>query len=87
MPSHPVPLAQKIVLQVALRDIGQLTDIERWPTAHRQVTELTLAGQARAARARPAPMRVDGPSGQQESNHDGAIGTATRADESRKMGS
>jgi hypothetical protein len=35
MLKRPVPLARKIVLQVAVRDIGQLTDIERRPMARR----------------------------------------------------
>jgi hypothetical protein len=26
--NHPVPLAREIVLQVAVKDIGQLTDID-----------------------------------------------------------
>jgi len=32
--NRPVPLARKMVLQLAVRDIGQLTDIfERWSLA------------------------------------------------------
>ena len=31
MPNYPMPVAQKILLQLAVRNIGQLTDIEPLP--------------------------------------------------------
>jgi hypothetical protein len=47
----PVPLARKMVLQVAVRDIGQLTDIcERNGTSAESIVRRPAPGRARTPR-------------------------------------